>query len=604
MINLNKFILFFFLIKNNDFFWCIPFISEYFIGILSIVYLVLCCFIRKEGWNMQFIFNFSKLIQIVFCSLICFNANLIYTTELIYTGSFFGEYLFNSFFNINIKLILLFMFVYIYAAYQTFIKNQGKNYEIFIEFVLWLLGIFFFLLLLVSVYDLICMFFLIIGLNICFYGLLIQNSILKKNLSEVCLKYFLLSALSSIFIGGGCLFIFYICGTTNFLLINNFLIYKILFLQSSFEILIIKFGIFLLFFGFLFKLSLVPAHFWAPEVYEGLPTALLALINLPIKFVFSLLFLRLLKQVFHIFSLETYCNFLISWEIEVALWIISILSMFWGGINAVFEQKIKRFLAYSSINQLGFLIIGLLGMESSLFGMQLFLYFLIIYICNLWIFIAVLLGYEKFFCYNEVDTMFVEKEVSLVFFTDLKKLFKAKILFVFIPSFLIKNQIILNVPHVFTFFLCGSLFSFAGIPPLPGFFAKFYVLLYAWKLGYFSIVFIGIILSLVSAFYYLRILRILFLEKSNFESSVQMFLISFQGFWINSFLVKYFIFNKIFKNFNFIFLVYLYLRVFIYYFWIFLIFLFFIFFCCFISFESWLLFYCKYIISDFALLKI
>jgi NADH:ubiquinone oxidoreductase subunit 2 (subunit N) len=153
------------------------------------------------------------------------------------------------------------MFVYIYAAYQTFIKNQGKNYEIFIEFVLWLLGIFFFLLLLVSVYDLICMFFLIIGLNICFYGLLIQNSILKKNLSEVCLKYFLLSALSSIFIGGGCLFIFYICGTTNFLLINNFLIYKILFLQSSFEILIIKFGIFLLFFGFLFKLSLVPAHF-------------------------------------------------------------------------------------------------------------------------------------------------------------------------------------------------------------------------------------------------------------------------------------------------------------------------------------------------------
>ena len=153
--------------------------------------------------------------------------------------------------------------------------------------------------------------------------------------------------------------------------------------------------------------------------------------------------------------------------------------MFWGGINAVFEQKIKRFLAYSSINQLGFLIIGLLGMESSLFGMQLFLYFLIIYICNLWIFIAVLLGYEKFFFYNEVDTMFVEKEVSLVFFTDLKKLFKAKILFVFIPSFLIKNQIILNVPHVFTFFLCGSLFSFAGIPPLPGFFAKFYVLLYA-----------------------------------------------------------------------------------------------------------------------------
>jgi len=553
---------------------------------------------------MQFIFNYFKLVKLVFCLLICLYANIIYSTDMLFNGFFFGEYLFNSFFNINIKFLLFFMFIYIYIIYQNFIKNQGKGYALFIEFALWLFGIFFFLLLLISVNDLICMFFLIIGMNICFYGLLIQNSIFKKNLSEVCLKYFLLSAISSILIGGGCLFIFYICGTTNFLLINNFLIYKIVFVNSNLEFFALKLGLFLVFFGFLFKLSLVPAHFWAPEIYEGLPTALLALISLPIKFIFSILFLRILKTVFHIFALESLCNILLFEEIEFVIWVVSILSMFWGGINAVFEQKIKRFLAYSSINQLGFLVIGLLGAESSVFGIQIFLYFLIIYIFNLWIFIALMAWYEQFFYYKEVSGIFVQKPVSLVFFTDLKYIFKAKILYIYTPSFLTNQQIILNIPHIFNLFLCGSLLSFAGIPPLPGFFVKFYILLYALKLQYLSLVISGILISLVSAFYYLRILRIFFLESVFFENSTKNFLINFYGFWINSLLVKYFFENKSILFFNVFFNIYIFLRNIIIYFWIFFFFIIFIFFCNFLFFDSFFLIYCNYLVSDFVILKV
>jgi NADH-quinone oxidoreductase subunit N len=124
-----------------------------------------------------------------------------------------------------------------------------------------ILGLTFFLLLLISVYDILCMAFLIMGMSICLYGLFIQNTIFNQISREVCIKYFILSAGSTLLILGGCLYLFYFCGTVNFLYINNFLIYKVLMVENILDLELIKRGILLIFIGFLFKLSIAPAHF-------------------------------------------------------------------------------------------------------------------------------------------------------------------------------------------------------------------------------------------------------------------------------------------------------------------------------------------------------
>jgi len=184
----------------------------------------------------------------------------------------------------------------------------------------------------------------------------------------------------------------------------------------------------------------------------------------------------------------------------------------------------------------------------------------------------------------------------LIFFTDLKHIFKTKILYIYVPSFLINSFIVLEIPHIFSLFLGIGLLSFAGIPPLPGFFVKFYILLYALKLEYFSIVLVGVVMSLVSAFYYLRVLRIFFFEEELFEQKIVPFIVAFQGFGVNKFLLDNLKFLKLFDF-------YLFFKVFNIYFSIFFCFLISLVFCSYIFLDNIFLIYCNYLISDFILLK-
>ena len=104
----------------------------------------------------------------------------------------------------------------------------------------------------------------------------------------------------------------------------------------------------------------------------------MSFIVLPIKLAISVVFIKIFKSIFFINTLNSVINYIILNEIETFILFVIVLSMIIGGINALFEQKIKRFLAYSSINQIGFLFIGLLGYDSSFYGIQAFLYFIII----------------------------------------------------------------------------------------------------------------------------------------------------------------------------------------------------------------------------------
>jgi NADH-quinone oxidoreductase subunit N len=506
-------------------FFSIPFNIEFILFFFSIFYLIFCCFFKFL--NVSFIFRLYQFTQYCLFFLVLIGVYLLFFFYEIEIGLFFNNFLINDFLTISVKSVILFVSFLAFFQYTIFINKNKTNWISIIEFPFLFLGSILFLLILISAYDLFLMALSIIGMSICLYGLLATNSVFGRLSREACIKYFIMSALSSGLILGGIKEFYLSCGTLNFSLINNFLIFKITENIYFFESFSIKIGLILLFFGFLFKLSAAPSHFWAPEVYEGTPFALIMYIILPIKIAISVVFLKILKSVFAISMLNFYSNYFLINEIELLLLFVIFLSMFIGGINAIFEQKLKKFIAYSSINQIGFLLIGFLGFNVSLFGVQSFFYFIFVYSFNLCLFFFLLFWYSKNYInkntfkkkikYFHFDQIFQE----LNYISDLKNFF-------WISKYY-KEPIQFSNFYIIWFCFILVLFSLAGIPPLAGFFGKFYILLYAFKLKYWFLVSFSILISIFSAYYYLRILKVTFFEKSH---SVN-FLLSFSGF--NSF---------------------------------------------------------------------
>jgi NADH:ubiquinone oxidoreductase subunit 2 (subunit N) len=373
-----------------------------------------------------------------------------------------------------------------------------------------------FLSLIFSTNNLFLAIYMIIGMSICFYVLLAINSKFGELAREAGIKYFLLSALSSGLILGGIKELYAASGTAHFNALNDFYVLLISDEYVFTQIFAVKYAMLFVFAGFLFKLSAAPYHFWAPEVYEGLPFSLISFIVLPIKFAIGFLFLRILKTIFTVFAFNEFDNLVINSEIEVFIIITVIFSMLVGGLNAMYEQKIKRFIAYSSINQVGFLFVGLLGTNSSIQGIQAFIYFFVTYLLNLTLFLNVVLFFTKFnyFLQNVEDKTMLKNNslLNLTYLTDFQKIFKTAFYEILQKDvFFSLNQ--KKEINIYLLILVLVLFSLAGIPPLVGFFGKFYVLLYAFKLKYFIIVALGIIVSIISVYYYLRLLKIIFFEE-------------------------------------------------------------------------------------------
>jgi NADH-quinone oxidoreductase subunit N len=442
----------------------------------------------------------------------------IFTWNLYFLKYFVGTFMYIDFFNLNIKCLLFFICFFSFTLFQNFIVRYFLFWLSIYEFPFLFLGAILFLILLVSTFDLLIMSLCIIGMSICLYALFAINSVFGQLAREACLKYFILSALSSGLILGGIKEIFINCGTLHFSLVNNFLVFKILDFSNYNELFAIKVGIFLIFSGFLFKLSAAPSHFWAPEVYAGIPFAIMSFVILPLKVAIGCIFLRMLKGIFFISFLNSNLNQLLCFELEFLILFVCLCSIIVGGIHAIFEQNIKRFLAYSSVNQIGFLLIGLLGFNSSIYGAQAFLYFIYVYVLNLFClftFIGILLAVEKTNIASKnykTQTLqsYYSKTFNFVFLRDFQKLLNI----IFDLGYFCKDKSISIINFTFSFFFILILFSLAGIPPLAGFFGKFYILLYAFKLKYWFLLFCGLIISIISAFYYLRLIKIIFFENN------------------------------------------------------------------------------------------
>jgi NADH-quinone oxidoreductase subunit N len=278
--------------------------------------------------------------------------------------------------------------------------------------------------------------------------------------TEAGLKYFVLGALSSGMLLYGASLIYGFTGTVNFAGIAK--------ATANGATLGLVFGLVFLFVGFCFKISAVPFHMWTPDVYEGAPTPVTAFFAAAPKVAGIAIFVRATVVAFPGITHE--------WQQIVVF--VSIASMVLGAFAAIGQKNIKRLMAYSSIGHMGFALVGLAAGTQD--GVQGVLVYMSIYVVMTLGTFACILSMRR-------DGMLVES------ISDLAGLARTK------PAM--------------AFFLAMLLFSLAGIPPLAGFFAKFYVFLAAIKAGLYVLAVVGVLASVVGAYYYLLIVKVMYFDE-------------------------------------------------------------------------------------------
>jgi NADH-quinone oxidoreductase subunit N len=300
-----------------------------------------------------------------------------------------------------------------------------------------------------------------IGLELQSLALYVLASFNRDQLksSESGLKYFVLSALSSGLLLYGCSLIYGFSGSTNFDVIANTI-------SSSHYGL--TFGIVFILVGLSFKISAVPFHMWAPDVYEGSPT--------PVTLFFSVVPKIAALTVFIRFLYIPFINMIDQWQ--PILIFISIASMIFGAVAAIGQKNLKRLIAYSSIGHIGYALAGLSvgtneGLQSSI------VYISIYIVMNLGFFSCLLMMKKNDFYFETIDDL----------------------------SGLSKNHPVLSVCFMII------LFSLAGIPPLAGFFAKFYIFKSVIEQSMYFLAIVGLLSTVVAAFYYLRIIKVIYFDE-------------------------------------------------------------------------------------------
>jgi len=279
--------------------------------------------------------------------------------------------------------------------------------------------------------------------------------------SEAGLKYFVLGALSSGMLLYGCSLIYGFTGTTGFTGIAAAA-------GSPSSNLGLIFGLVFFMAGLAFKVSAVPFHMWTPDVYEGAPTPVTAFFATAPKVAAMAMFLRAVLVAFPDVTHQ--------WQQIVVF--ISIASMVLAAFAAIGQTNIKRLMAYSSIGHMGFALVGLAAADAA--GVQAVIIYLAIYlVMNLGVFACILAMRRSDGRVEEIDEL----------------------------SGLSRNN------PMMAFLLAMLLFSLAGIPPLAGFFGKFYVFLAAINSGLYTLAVIGVLSSVVGAYYYLRIVKIMYFDE-------------------------------------------------------------------------------------------
>jgi len=377
------------------------------------------------------------------------------------------------------------------------INKKGEQFSI-IEYTLIILFIITGSILLISSSDLISIY---LSIELQSYGLYLLCTMYRNSESSTSsgLTYFLLGGLSSCFILLGIGLIYANSGTTyldNFYIITNL---SNIINEEQNNIIYwdivnyIPYCLLLITIGFLFKISAAPFHFWSPDVYDGVPTIVTTFIAIIPKISILIILLHLVHYTNCIYISTEY-----TWT--SSLLVSSLLSLIIGTVLGLTQFRIKRLFAYSTISHVGFLLLAL--SINSVESIQSFIFYLIQYsISNLnAFFLLISIGYTLF--------IFVNKNINHLNLSD-KNNSPIQLLSQ------IKGYFYIN--HTLAISLAITIFSFAGIPPLIGFFAKLMVLSAALQDGFVFIALIAVITSVISTVYYLNIVKIMFFDLYSYK---------------------------------------------------------------------------------------
>ena len=422
--------------------------------ISSTMILLMIGVFSKNSFNL--IFKLST-VTLLIALVILFN-HPVDTSAKLFNNSFIVDYL-----ALFMKALTLVFCIFVMISSFDYIKSIKINK---IEYPILILTSVIGMMIMISSYDLILFY---MGLELQSLSLYVLASFNRDNQrsTEAGLKYFILSALSSGLLLYGCSLIYGFSNSTNFNLISQHLN------QPNTSSI---FGIVFVLVGLAFKVSAVPFHMWAPDVYEGSPTSVTSFFAIVPKIAALTVFIRFLYVPF--------LNLIHQWQMIIIF--ISLASMILGAVAAIGQTNIKRLMAYSSIGHIGYALAGLAtgineGVQSTITYLSIYL------VMNLGMFSCILMMKRQ-----------------NIFYEDIKDL-----------SGLSKNHPVISVCMLIL------LFSLAGIPPLAGFFAKFYVFMAVIKAEMYTLAIIGLLTTVISAFYYLRIIKIIYFDEPNeaFESS-------------------------------------------------------------------------------------
>jgi len=413
----------------------------------SIMILLMIGVFYKNSFNL--IYKLS-VITLLATFILLFNHSIDTSTRL-FNNSYIIDY-----FSLFMKVLTLIACIFVMLSSLDYIKLIGINK---MEYPILILSSTLGMMIMISSYDLIVFY---MGLELQSLSLYVLASFNRDNYrsSEAGLKYFILGALSSGLLLYGCSLIYGFSGSTNFDLIAQNMDQL-----NTGSI----FGIVFILVGLAFKVSAVPFHMWAPDVYEGSPTSVTTFFAIVPKIAALAVFIRFLYVPF--------INVIGQWQMIIIF--ISLASMILGAVAAIGQTNIKRLMAYSSIGHMGYALAGLATGSNE--GIQGTVIYLSIYLLmNLGIFSCIFMMRRKNIFYEDIQDL----------------------------SGLSKNHPIIS------FCLLVLLFSLAGIPPLAGFFAKFYIFMAVIKAEMYVLAIMGLITTVISAFYYLRIIKIIYFDES------------------------------------------------------------------------------------------
>ena len=424
---------------------------EIFIS-LSVMFLLILGVFKKKSSNLIVSLSVITLIG----SLVLIFGNPIDTNLSLFDGGYKIDYM-----SSYMKILTILSGIFVLITSSKFLKI----YKLFnIEYPILILCSILGMMVMISSNDLIVFY---IGLELQSLSLYVLAAFNRDQIksSEAGLKYFVLSALSSGLLLYGCSLIYGFSGTTNFDQISN------LMNNDQYGL---TFGIVFILVGLAFKISAVPFHMWAPDVYEGSPTSVTLFFAVAPKIAALTVIIRFLYVPF--------INVIDQWQLIIVF--LSLASMIFGAVAAIGQKNLKRLIAYSSIGHMGYALAGLCvgtnqGIQSSI------LYISIYLVMNLGFFSCLFMLKRNNTYFENIDDL----------------------------SGLSKNHPLISLS------LMVVLFSLAGIPPLAGFFAKFYIFKAILDQSMYYLAIIGLLTTVIAAFYYLRIIKIMYfdLEKEKYD---------------------------------------------------------------------------------------